>query len=39
MQAVVITKDRIAQNNPIDDRHKKLVEILVRELNCIRMDS
>lgn len=39
MQAVVITKDRIAQHNPIDDRHKKLVGILVPELICIGMDS
>ena len=39
MQAVVITKDLIAQHNLTDDEYKKIVEILGRELSCIGMDS
>jgi hypothetical protein len=39
MQAVVITKDLIAQHNLTDDEYKKIVEILGHELNCIGMDS
>jgi hypothetical protein len=39
MQAVAITKVLITQQNLTDDEYKKIVEILGRELSCIRMDS
>ena len=37
--AQIMTKDLIAQHNLTDDRYKKIVEILERELICIGMGS
>lgn len=39
MKSNVITKDLIAPHNLTGDEFKKIVEILVRELSCIGMDS
>ena len=39
MQAVVVTKDLIAQRNLTSDEFKRIVKILRRELICIGMDS